>query len=294
MRLTFALPLLFVFLWSTGYIGAALVAPFSEPFSILTFRFLGAGICLFTIGLFLGGNWPSLKRLALIFASGILIHGLYLCGVFWGIKGGMPAGISALMIGLQPILTAILASILLGDKIHTKHWLGLVIGLSGLALVIYPKLSFEGTGIPPFTLPSHIIAVLGIVLGSLFQKRYIGIMDFKKEPFIQQIGGLSIALPIALMTESFHFTFTPELIISYLWMTLILSCGAFVLYVYLLQSGTATKVASLFYLIPVLSAVQGYLFFGEILSSIQLAGMAVTTAAVALASDIFIKSGHAA
>ena len=165
----------------------------------------------------------------------------------------------------------------------------MIIGLLGCALVISPKFSLDSIGITPLTVGAHAIAVLGIVLGSFFQKRFVGTMNFKTEPGLQLIGGLFIALPIAYFTESFSFTFSPQLIVGYLWMTLILSCGAFTLYMYLLQQGEASKIASVFYLVPVFSAVQGYYMFNETLSIIQLIGMIITTAAVALASDMFFK-----
>lgn len=287
--MTIGFPILFVFLWSTGYVVAALVAPYSEPFSILTFRFIGGAIVLFIFALMTRGQWPSPKRALIIATSGILIHGVYLSAVFWGIKNGMPSGISALLIGLQPIITALLAYPLLGEMIRPRHWIGLIIGLIGCVLVISPKFSLNTIGITPFTLGAHAIAVLGIVLGSFFQKRFVGTMNFKTEPSLQLIGGLFVALPIAFFTESFIFSFTPQLIIGYAWMTLVLSCGAFTLYMYLLQQGEASKVASVFYLVPAFSAVQGYYLFGETLSVIQLLGMIITTAAVALASDIFFK-----
>ncbi|MBA4782948.1 MAG: DMT family transporter [Rhizobiales bacterium] len=284
-----ALPLLFVFLWSTGYVVAALVAPYAEPLSILTLRFAGAAGLLFLFGLLSRGRWPTPRRAGVIILSGTLIHGLYLSAVFWGIKHGMPAGISALLIGLQPLVTALLASPLLGEVIRPRHWLGLLIGLGGCALVISPKFTLDATGITPATLIAHAVAVLAIVLGSLFQKRYVGVMNFKTEPGLQLIGGLLIALPIALMTEQFAFTYSPSLAFGYAWMTLILSCGAFTLYMYLLQQGEASKVASVFYLVPVSSAIQGYILFHEVLTPIQIVGMAITTAAVALASDFFFK-----
>jgi len=287
--MTVGLPLFFVFLWSTGYVVAALVAPYSEPLSILTFRFIGAGAILLLYGLMTRGKWPSARRATIIILSGTMIHGAYLSSVFWGIKHGMPAGVSALLIGLQPLVTGLLAGPLLGEIIRPRHWLGLVIGFIGCALVISPKFSLDPSGITPETIGAHALAVLAIVLGSFFQKRFVGVMNFKTEPGLQLIGGLLIALPIALFSETFTFTFAPQLIIGYLWMTLILSCGAFTLYMYLLQQGEASKVAGVFYLVPAFAAVEGYFLFNETLSLLQLIGMMITTAAVALASDIFFR-----
>lgn len=284
------LPLLFVFLWSTGYVVAALVAPYSEPLSILSLRFVGAAGVLFVFGLIMRGKWPSPKRTIVIIVSGVFIHGIYLSCVFWGVKNGMPAGVSALLIGLQPLFTAVLAGPLLGERIYSRHWLGLVIGLIGCALVISPKLTVEATGITPATLGAHVIGVIAIVLGSFFQKRFVGAMNFKTEPCLQLTGGALVAIPIALATENFEFILSPELIGGYLWMTLILSCGAFTLYMVLLQTGETTKVASVFYLVPASSAIQGYLLFHETLNLTQIIGMAIATAAVALASDVFFKS----
>lgn len=283
------LPLLFVFLWSTGFVVAALVAPYSEPLSILTLRFGGAAIVLLLFGWLSRGVWPNKERALKIIASGALIHGVYLSAVFWGVKNGMPAGVSALLVGLQPLLTAIFASPILGETIKPRHWLGLLIGIVGCALVISPKLGLDGSGINAITVGAHMIAVLGITFGSIFQKKYVGAMNFKTEPGLQLIGGLLVALPIALMSESFNFIFARDLIVGYAWMTLILSCIAFTLYMYLLQQGGATKVASVFYLVPVFSAVEGYYLFGDMLTPIQVIGMIVTAAAVALASDIFAR-----
>lgn len=279
------LPLLFVFLWSTGFVVAALVSPYSEPMSILTLRFVLAAIVLLGFGLVAKGKWPNGTRLVKIIISGILIHGLYLCGVFWGVKQGMPAGVSALLTGLQPLVTAIAASPLLGEQIKTRHWFGLVIGLVGCALVVAPKLTFTGEGITVPGIATHIIAVLGIGLGSIYQKKFVGQMDFKTEPGIQLLGGLAVALPVALMTESFIFEPSLSLLVGYLWMTIILSCGAFTLLMYLLQYGEASKVASLFYLVPVCAAIQGYLLFGDLLTPIQIVGMVVTAGAVLLVSS---------
>lgn len=283
------LPLVFVFLWSTGFVVAALVAPYSEPLSILTLRFGGAAVVLLLFGLLSRGVWPNAGRALKIVVSGILIHGVYLSAVFWGVKNGMPAGVSALLVGLQPLLTAIFASPLLGEKISFRHWIGLLVGIFGCALVVSPKLGLDGSGINEWTVGAHIIAVLGIVFGSIVQKKYVGAMNFKTEPGLQLVGGFLVALPIALMTENFDFILSQDLIIGYLWMTLILSCMAFTLYMYLLQQGSATKVASVFYLVPAFSAVEGYLLFGDTLTVVQLVGMAITTMAVALASDMFAR-----
>lgn len=283
------LPLVFVFLWSTGFVVAALVAPYAEPLSILTLRFGGAAILLLLFGLIMRGVWPDRRRALQIVVSGALIHGVYLSWVFWAVKNGMPAGVSALLVGLQPLLTAIFASPILGEKISFRHWAGLLIGILGCAMVVSPKLGIDGSGINTFTIGAHIIAVFGIVFGSIFQKKYIGAMNFKTEPGLQLIGGFLVALPIALLTESFEFTLSRDLIIGYLWMTAILSCMAFTLYMYLLQQDGATKVASVFYLVPAFAAFEGYLLFGDTLTVFQLIGMAVTTLAVALASDMFAR-----
>lgn len=283
------IPLLFVFLWSTGYVTAAYVAPYAEPLSILTLRFLGAGVLLFLFALSAHDAWPSRKRALSIIISGMMIHGIYLCGVFWGVSNGMPAGVSALLIGLQPIVTVLMAGPLLGEKTLPRHWLGLVIGLVGCAMVISPKFSLSVTGITPVTVGAHVMAVVAMVLGSIFQKRFVGAMNFKTEPWLQLVGGFLIALPVALLTESFKFTVTPQLIAGYLWMTLILSCVSFTLYMVLLQRGAASRVASVFYLVPALSAVQGYFLFNEVLTFVQLVGMTIATGAVMLASDFLYR-----
>lgn len=282
----FFLPILFVILWSTGYTNAKFVAPFAEPLSILTLRFAGAALLLFLLAVVLRAKWPDAKTSITTMISGIMIHGAYLGGVFWGIEHGMPAGVSALLVALQPILTAILAGPFLGDTIRPRHWLGLLVGLIGCAMVIWPKFTFSAQGITPATLGAHIIAVLGIVCGSLFQKKYVGAMDFRTGPPLQLLGAAIVTLPIALADESFTIDWQPTLIAGYVWMTLILSCITATLYLFLLQNGEATKIATLIYLVPACTAIQGYLFFSELLTPLQLLGTVVTTMAVAIANDV--------
>lgn len=277
-------PALFVFLWATGYIGAKLSAPYSEPLSFLTLRFAIVAAILALVVAVLRLPWPSPRQAGNALVAGILIQGVYLGGVFWAIENGMPAGVAALIVGLQPITTALLARPVLGEPIAVRHWLGLVLGLVGLAMVVAPKLEFTGYGITPVTVLAVFVSMASISAGSVWQKRTGGGLDTRVDGVLQFTAGCAVVALAAAFTESFEFQWTGELVFALAWLVLALSIGAITLYLILLRQGQASRVAALFYLVPAVAAFLGWLLFGETLDLVQLAGMAVAVAAVALVS----------
>ena len=277
-------PVLFVFLWATGFLGAKLSAPYSEPLSFLALRFAIASALLLAVVLVLRLKWPTPRQAGNSMIAGVLIQGLYLGGVFWAIENGMPAGVSALIVGLQPILTALLARPLLGEPISARHWLGLLLGLFGLVLVLAPKLEISGQGITPATILANLIGVTAITFGSIWQKKTAGRLDTRVDGVFQFAAGSAVVAVGALFTESFAFTWAPQLIFAMVWLVLVLSMGAITLYLIMLRQGAVSKVAALFYLVPAVAAFFGWILFGETLTMVQLVGMAITVAAVALVS----------
>jgi len=277
---TFA-PALFVLLWSTGFIGAKLGLPYAEPFTFLALRFSILAAILTLAAIIMKAEWPkSPQEAGRTALTGVLVQGCYLGGVFAAISLGVPAGISALIVGAQPLLTAIAAGPFLGERITSRQWIGFVIGFTGLVLVVERKLSWN---------PDHIngvllclVALLGITAGTLYQKRHGQAMDMRSGSAIQFAAAAIPMLVLALAFESMEIQWTGEFVFALSWLVLILSLGAMTVLYYLIRKGAASKVASLFYLVPPVVALEAYFLFGETLGPLALAGMALTVVGVAL------------
>lgn len=276
-----ALPALFVLLWSTGFLFSRLGLSYAEPFTFLTVRLAAASLLLLAIAVATGAAWPRTAREgAHIAVAGLLFHGVYLIGVFEAIHHGVATGIVALIAGLQPILTAAFVGPLLGEKVSARQWAGLVLGFAGIALVVWERLGIgEGT-LLGFGLA--FLCLLGITAGTLYQKRFCPDLDRRSGSAIQ-FGAAAAALTVgSLMFETGHIAWTGEFVLAIVWLTLVLSVGTFNLLVILIRRGAASRVSSLFYLVPPTTAFFGWAVFGETLSVLALAGMAVAVAGVAL------------
>lgn len=277
-------PALFVVLWSTGFIGARLGLPHAGPLTFLALRYcIAAGLLVF-LALVMRAPWPRRLVDAGHYAvAGLLVHGVYLGGVFVGIALGVEAGVCALIVGLQPLLTAALAGIFLGERVTARQWAGLGLGLLGVALVLSGKL---GRG-PGDTLGSLacVLALLGITVGTLYQKRYCAGMDLRTGSVVQfAAAGLATA-PLALFIEDTSVDWTGEFVFALLWLVLVLSIGAVSLLYVLIRRGAAAQVASLFFLVPPCTALVAWPLFDETLGSLALAGMVLTAIGVAMASQ---------
>ncbi|HYE01573.1 MAG TPA: DMT family transporter [Alphaproteobacteria bacterium] len=281
-----AMPALFVLLWSTGFIGAKFGLPYAEPLTFLFWRFLIALALLVPLALALRAAWPSSWRLAgHIAVSGLLVHAVYLGGVFAAIGQGLPAGVTALVAGLQPLLTAVLAPRLLGERVSGRQWLGLSLGFLGVALVVGEKLLASGAALAfgPGALALAVLALLGIALGTLYQKRYCTGMDLRSGTAIQYLAAAAGTGLFAALLETGEIRWSWQFAGAMAWLVLVLSIAAIMLLMALIRRGEAARVASLFYLVPPVTAVEAWLLFGERLGPLALAGMAVAAGGVALA-----------
>jgi drug/metabolite transporter (DMT)-like permease len=279
------MPGLFVVLWSTGYIGARAAATGADPLTFLTLRFVLAGTLLLVAALVGGAQWPRQPRsIANSIIAGALMQGGYLGGVFWAVYHGLPAGIAALIVALQPLLTGLLAGPVLGETVTRAHWLGLVVGLLGLGLVIGPKIELTGAGITPVTVGVTLFAVLSIVLGSIWQKAHAAHVDLRAGTFLQYVGGAIVVGIGALASENLEIDWTGEVIFAMAWLVLVLSIGAILMYMLLIRRGAIAKLSTLFYLVPPCTALIAWFLFGETLTFVQIAGMAVTVGGVAIAT----------
>jgi drug/metabolite transporter (DMT)-like permease len=275
------MPGVFVVLWSTGFIGARFGLPHAEPFTFLLLRFAILTFLLGGYSFLVGAPWPSDWRQFLhLSVSGLLLHCAYLGGVFFAIGQGMPVAVTALIVGTQPLMTAALAGPLLGEKISGRQWTGFFLGLTGVALVVGPKLGTELGGLEG--LAGAAVALVGITVGTLYQKRHGGQMDLRSGSTIQFAVCTAVMILLAAAFEDMAVNWTGEFIFALLWLVVVLSVGAISLLFILIRRGVASKVASLFYLVPPVTAIIAYLVFGEALGFLALFGMAVSVFGVAL------------
>ena len=283
--LTAAMPLLFVVLWSTGFIGGKLGLPYAEPLTFLSIRYALVLALMLPLVLLTRAPWPTDRRQYLhIGVSGLLVHGLYLGGVFTAIGAGLPAGITALVVGMQPLLTALGAGWLLGEHVVGRQWLGLALGFGGVALVVIGQSDAAGFDAPlgAMLIPA-LLALAGITAGTLYQKRYCPAFDLRTGAVIQFIPTLIVTALAAWASESMVIEWSGEFAFALGWLVIVLSLGAISLLNLLIRSGGAVNVASLFYLTPPTTAVMAWLLFDERLAPLALAGMAVAVAGVWLA-----------
>ncbi|SCA57110.1 DMT family permease [Candidatus Terasakiella magnetica] len=282
------IPILFVFLWSTGFIGAKLGLPFAEPYTFLFIRMTITSAILLVVLLVLKKSWPSSWKLSSHVAlSGVLIHCGYLGGVFTAIKLGMPSGLAALIAGLQPLLTAFAAQPVLGEKVKPVQWLGLSLGLAGIVLVLSEKLDlasnnlFDGFG--PWAVVAAFFAVLSITASSLYQKKYCTDMPLMSGTFIQYCAAALLYSIAAVSFETMAVQWTGQFIFALFWLIFMPSFGAISLLMWMIKQGEASKVASLFYMVPPVTALEAFFLFDETLGLAALIGMAVASLGVWMA-----------
>ena len=274
-------PLLFVFLWSTGFIGAKYGLPYAEPLSFLFVRYLAVIALMTVIALLTRAPWPKAPmQWVHIGVSGLLVHAVYLGGVFIAIKQGLPAGITALVVGMQPLLTALGAGWLLGERVVGRQWLGLALGFVGVALVVSGKFG-DTAALGPMLVPA-LCALLGITVGTLYQKRYCARFDLRTGSVIQFVPTALATLPVILLFDGFHVDWTGDFIFALAWLVLVLSIGAISLLNLLIRSGSAVNVASLFYLTPLSTALIAFLMFDEKLGWLAVLGMGLAVSGVYL------------
>jgi drug/metabolite transporter (DMT)-like permease len=275
------LPFLFVFLWSTGFVGAKFGLPYAEPLTFLLTRYILVLGLMTTFALVTRAPWPrDARQIFHIAVSGFFVHALYLGGVFVAIKHGLPAGITALLVGMQPLLTACGAGWLLGERVSGKQWFGLVLGFAGVALVVSNKLG--DAPLSAMMIPA-VVALLAITIGTLYQKRFCPHFDLRTGSVIQFLPTAVLTAVLAGATETMVVDWTPQFVFALLWLVLVLSFGAISLLNVLIRSGSAVNVASLFYLTPPSTAVIAWLVFDETLGGIALAGMVLAVGGVYLA-----------
>ena len=274
-------PLLFVALWSTGFIGARLGMPHTEPLTFLFVRYLAVIALMWGIAIATKAPWPAHGRdWGHIGIAGLMLHAGYLGGVFIAISLGLPAGVAALVVCLQPLLTAVCAGWLLGETVRARQWLGLLLGLAGVSLVVANKLGAVFTW---QALVASVFALVAITFGTLYQKRFCPAFDWRTGVVAQFIPTAVVTGVCAWWFETGRMDFTGEMVFALGWLVLVLSVGAVSLLNWLIRQSSAVNVASLFYLVPPCTALVAWALFGESFSYLALWGMAMVVGGVYLA-----------
>ena len=280
------MPAVFVLIWSTGFIVAKYGMPHAPPFTFLTIRFALSLLC-FVVWIALARvSWPrGRKQWAHLAVSGVLIHAGYLGGVWVAVKAGMGSGMAALMVGLQPVLTALWLSSQSaahhgGEKVTKRQWLGLALGLGGLVVVVSRK--FEGTQeITAFTMAAITIGLLSITAGTLYQKQFVQAADVRGANAVQIAAAFVVTLPLALL-EAEAITWSAQFMGAMAWSVMVLTLGGSSLLYMLIQRGAATAVTSLMYLVPPCTALMAWLLFAEPITLVTVAGTLLTALGVSL------------
>jgi drug/metabolite transporter (DMT)-like permease len=276
-----AMPAVFVLIWSTGFIVARFGMPFAPPLKFLVVRYALSAVCFVAWVRMARVAWPRERmQWAHLAVTGVLMQAGYLGGVWAAVRAGMGSGLVALLVGVQPVLTAVWLS-LRGGAISRRQWAGLVLGFAGLVLVVWRKLE-QGGEVSTLTMSLALMALLSITAGTLYQKRFLAPCDVRSASAIQLVAALVVSLPFALLeTDSIHWNLASGGAMA--WSVLALSLGGSSLLYILIQRGTATAVTSLLYLVPPCTALMAWLLFSEPITALTLAGIAITAVGVSLA-----------
>ena len=280
-----AAPLIFVLLWSTGFIGAKYGLPYAEPFTFLAIRLAIAALLLGLLAAVLRSRRPTVRQVVVASVSGLLLHASYLGAVFWSIGQGTPASVAAAVTSLQPVLVAALAGRVLGERATARKLLGLAVGVLGVGLVLAPGLvavAGDPAGIPVAGAVALAVAVAAGTSGTVFQKRFADDVPLLPGTAVQYAASTILLTVLAVTTEDTTVQWTGEFVAALAWLVLVLSIGAVLLLLVLLRRGSASGTSSLFYLVPPATALEAFLLFGEQLSAVSWLGVAVTAVGVAL------------
>ncbi len=285
LRLDHFAPALFVVLWSTGFVLARLVVGHIEPISFLAIRFTIAAVLMAGIAKAFGQTLGTTEDRLHAATAGFFLHAGYLAPIYWAVAHGLPGGVSALIVGLQPLMTVFLAQRFLGEMPNAKHWLAMLAGLIGVAMVLSPKFSWETIGgITPLTAGLGFLGAVSVTIGTVYQKRFASRLPLLASVCWQYVGAAAVVVVLAFFLEDFGFDASMEAWLGLAWSVLVLSVLSIILLLRLIRDGAVSRVSALIFLVPGCSALMTYFLFNEILTPIQIVGMCVTAAAVMIAN----------
>ncbi|CAN5257059.1 DMT family transporter [soil metagenome] len=275
----FAAPALFIFIWSSGYIAAKFAATAADPLTFLCVRYVGSTVLMVLLAGWARATWPSAPHAVRIALAGILMQAVYLGGVWVSVRHGMSAGVAALIVNLQPVLTAA-AGPLIGERVTARQWGGLGLGVVGVGLVVSNKI--VDASMPAYTVGLTLLSLIGITVGLLYQKRNVPAFDLRTGQAIQFAASLVVTLPFAWLFESHRFDVNLTSLLTLAWSIFVLTGVGITLLFLMMRHGDATRVTSYMYLAPAVTALMAWPLFGETFGAVALLGMGITIAGVAL------------
>jgi drug/metabolite transporter (DMT)-like permease len=273
-------PIFFVLLWSTGFVGARFGLPYIEPMTFLAVRMAFVVAIMAAIAVIGAARWPNATEAGHSLVAGFLVHGLYLGGVFIAISQGVPSGISALIPGLQPVLISTIANRFMGETVTRTQWLGLALGVGGVVLVLHDRQMVAEGSVLGWS--ASFISLIGIALGTLYQKRFCGKIDWRSGNLVQYAGATALFTCAAFAFETRVIHWTGELVFAMVWLVLVLSVAGVGLMYWLIRRSAATGFASLFYLVPAVTALMAFVLFDEKLDGLSIVGMVICAVGVVL------------
>jgi drug/metabolite transporter (DMT)-like permease len=275
-------PFIFIVLWSSAFVTTKPIIDNSDPFAALAFRFFVVAFGFYIFSIYTKQKiLTNLRNLLQSLFSGVLFHGIYLGGVFYSVSIGMPTGIAALIVTLQPILTNALAGKILGEKVTFKQWIGVILGFIGATLV----LGFDiGSSLPVLGVIASFVALLAITTSTLWQKKISNDLPLSVSNMYQAIGGCSFHIIIILIFSEPYINFTSTFLIAMSHQIFLVSFGAFTILMFLIKNNSASKTVSIFFLIPPTTAIMAWIFLNEKLNNLDLVGFAVATFGVYIAT----------
>lgn len=289
-------PAIFVLLWSTGWVVAKYAAMHSEPFTFLAMRYALSALAFLVLCLLLKAKWPERAKVFRAIYSGFFLHGFYLGGLWWAIANGVPAGISGIIAALQPLLTAMAAPLLIGERLQPAQKLGLALGFLGIAIAVSPKLLQPGSAdlihaAVPLTI--NLIAMASVTYGTIYQKKHLQSGDLKTIATLQYLGALIVTVPLALAFERLHFDGSAPALTALAWSVFGLSMGGVGLLLYLIRRGQVSRAASLIYLMPPAVAIEAFIAFGEPLTMPLVIGTIIVVSGVYLTNRKTVRTAKA-
>lgn len=286
----FGIPIVFVLIWSTGFIVAKAVAPHADLQLYLVARLSLTALLMGAAGMLVGAKWPRGRGVWPHLLAGALMQGVYLCASYWAIARGLAAGVMSLLGALQPLFTALFLVTVLGRRLSSRTWIGLVVGFAGVSCVLAPKLLRTGPGaLAPLTVAAALVSVMAVTAGALVQK-WLAATDLRTAASVQNFGGACVAALVTWAAGSGQWDDSPILWGALAWAVLVPSVIGTTLLMWMMRHGEATKVTALLLLVPPLAAIQAYLFFHETLAALQLVGFVLALAGVLLARSAPVRA----
>ena len=276
------IPFLFVILWASGFVGARFGLEYAEPMTFLSLRMVLNVVLFAVLIMLLQRRIPTGRQFWHSCVSGLFIHGLYLGGTFQAIHWGIPAGLASLLVGSQPIFTALILLLMGTERFNLAQWLGLALGFAGISCVLMGNIEWQSDAHKWAAIAMCVVSLIGITVGTLYQKKFCQGVDLLGGALVQYVAAVALLLPAAMQFETMQVEWTPTFMMTLGWLVVVLSCIAILLLLYMVEHGASSSVASVFYLVPPTTAIQAWICFGESFDRLGALGFVLAAVAVYL------------